>query len=152
MNSNGIGCARVFRDRLVVKIDEPCDWVKGNVFQNRPKLFRRGVDLRLGRFGESDHLGVASAFEVEHALIAPAVLIVADQAARGIGGKRRFSGAAQAEEQCHIVRIIRVNVCRTMHGQHPVQWQQIIQDREYRFLDLTRISRVADDGKFLFER
>ena len=39
-----------------------------------------------------------------------------------------------------------------MHRKHAFQRQQVIQNREDRFLDLARVSRVADDGKFLLER
>ena len=51
-----------------------------------------------------DRLGVAAALEIEDALGAPAVLVVADQGARRIGRKRRLAGARQAEEQRRIAR------------------------------------------------
>ncbi len=55
-------------------------------------------DLRLFLLREIDALGVASALEVEHAAIAPAVFIITDQLALGIGRKRGLPGAGQAEE------------------------------------------------------
>ena len=36
------------------------------------------VDIRLGFLVKLNHLGVAAAFEVEHALVVPAVLVVTD--------------------------------------------------------------------------
>jgi hypothetical protein len=47
---------------------------------------------------EVDRLGVAAALEVEGAAIGPAMLVVADQRAGGVGRQRRLAGARQAEE------------------------------------------------------
>ena len=123
----GIGSACVFGDRVIIQINESCDRVKSHVLKDRPKSFGGRVNFRLGRFGKSDHFGVASAFEVEHAIVAPAVLIVPNETAGRVSGKSRFAGAAQTKEQCHIIRILRIYIGRTVHGQYTFKRKQIIQ-------------------------
>ena len=43
------------------------------------------VDIGLAIFVEVDNLGIASALVVEHAVVVPAVLVVADEKTLGIG-------------------------------------------------------------------
>src|SRR5512146_1387013 len=99
----GIGGARVFRDRVIIQVDEAGDRIKGDVLEDRAKALGGRVDLRFGRFRKPDHLGIASALEVEHAIVAPAMLIVPDETARWVRGERRFPSATQAEEQRYII-------------------------------------------------
>ena len=56
------------------------------------------VDLGLALAGKVDALGVAASLDVEDAARAPAVLVIADEAAVGVGGERRLTGAGEAEE------------------------------------------------------
>ena len=51
---------------------------------------------------QADGLGVAAALEVEDAVVAPAVLVVADEDPLGIGRERRLARARQAEEDRHV--------------------------------------------------
>ena len=51
-------------------------------------------DLRLILLGKPDAFGIASALNVENARIAPAMFVVADKPAAGIGGKGGLSCAA----------------------------------------------------------
>src|SRR3546814_15354566 len=67
--------------------------------QHRAEASGGGVDLRLGFGLEADHLGVAATLEIEHAVGAPAVLVVADQAAAGARGKRRSEERRAGEER-----------------------------------------------------
>ena len=67
----------VLRLRGVVEVDDAV-LVDRDVLEDRAEGVRRLVDLRLGRRREPDHLRVAAALDVEDALIAPAVLVVAD--------------------------------------------------------------------------
>ena len=53
---------------------------------------------------EPDALGVAAAFEIEDAAVAPAVLVVADQPALRVGGKRGLAGSGEAEEERDVAR------------------------------------------------
>ena len=57
-----------------------------------------GEDLRLGLGREVDDLGVAAVLDVEHTIVGPAVLVVTDELALGVGAERGLAGARQAEE------------------------------------------------------
>ena len=59
--------------------------IEHDVFEHRAEAGDRRIDLGLGGRRQVDHLGVAAALEIEDALGAPAVLVVADQGARGVG-------------------------------------------------------------------
>jgi hypothetical protein len=63
------------------------DGIVDHVLEDRPEAPRGREDLRLGVGREADHLGVAAVLEVEHARGAPAVLVVADEAARRVGAE-----------------------------------------------------------------
>ena len=56
------------------------------------------VDVRLGFLIQIDNLCVAAALKVEHAVVVPAVLVVADQQALRVGGQSGLAGAGQTEE------------------------------------------------------
>src|SRR5687767_14432263 len=86
----GVRCTRVFCNRIIFEVNAARNWVKRNVLEDRPKAFGRGVDLWLGGFGEPDHFGIASPFEIKHTIVAPAMLIVTYQAAGGICRESRF--------------------------------------------------------------
>src|SRR5215211_8549423 len=80
----GIGGTRIFRDRIIVQVNRARHRIKRDVLEDRPKSSGRRVDLRLCGLGEADHFGVAATFEVEYSIVAPTMLIVTDQAPRGI--------------------------------------------------------------------
>ena len=103
----GIGAAGVFGERVVVEIEPARERVEHDVFQDGAEAARAGVDLRLGLGREANDLGVAAVLEIEDAVFAPAVLVVADQVARGVGRKRRLAGAGKAEEQRHVAIVAR---------------------------------------------
>ena len=73
-------------------------------------------DLRLVLLGEVYALRIAAAFEIEHSVIRPAVLVVSDKPAVWIRGEGGLSCSAKAEEQCGITVI--TDICRAMHGEH----------------------------------
>ncbi len=81
---DGIRSAGIFRQRIVFII-----WIAGLLIQD--DIFvdsteaDRIPDLRLIFLREIDAFSIAAALEVEDAIIAPAVFVVADQAAAGIG-------------------------------------------------------------------
>jgi len=72
----------------------------------------------------ADRLRVATALEVEHAVLAPAVLVITDQRPARIGRKRRFAGARKAEEDCRVT--CRAHVGRAVHGHDALRRQQVI--------------------------
>ena len=112
---NRVGHTRVFGERDVAEIGHAAGGVDHHIFGDRAKA--DGVpDLRLAGLREVDALGVAAALEVEDAVVAPAVFVVANQAALGVGRKGGFAGAGQAEEEC--AAAIRADVGRAVHREH----------------------------------
>ena len=99
-----IGAAGVLGQRVVVEVEAARERIEHHVFQDGAEAPRAGVNLRLGFGRQADHLGVAAVLEIENAVIAPAVLVVADQLARRVGGERSLAGAGEAEEQRHVAR------------------------------------------------
>ena len=95
------------------------------------------------------HLGVAAALEIEHAVRAPAVLVVADEDAVRIGRQRGLAGAGEAEEQRDVAVV--ADVCRAMHRHHALRRQIEVQRGEDRLLHLAGIGRVADQDDLLGE-
>ena len=94
---DGISSARVLGERDVGVIGL-ARGVENDIFQHRAEA-DGAEDLRLLLFGQVDALGVAAAFKVEDAGRAPAVLVVADQAAGGVGRERGFAGAARGRRR-----------------------------------------------------
>ena len=102
---NSIGYApRVFSVMLVfVEIDVVMRRVVDDVFQHGSEP--QGVeDLRLGFARQVDRLGVAAPFDVEDAVVAPAMLVVADELPLRVGRERRLAGAGQAEQDRRLAR------------------------------------------------
>ena len=92
-----ICAARVQRD-AGVGVVHAVVFIEDHVFEHRAEAQRlENVRLALGR--EVDRLRVAAAFDVEDAVVAPAVLVVADEMALRVGRERGLARAAEAEEQ-----------------------------------------------------
>ena len=106
------------------------------------------MDLRFGVSVEVDHLRIAAALEIEESAIRPAMLVVADQLAAGIGRKRRLACAGQAEKHR---RALGPDIRRTVHRHDAPGRQQVVQQREDRFLDLAGIVGPADQDQLLRE-
>ncbi len=87
-------------------------------------------------------LGVAAALKIEDTVGAPAVLVVANQAARGIGGERRLAGARESEEERG--HAVAAHIGRAVHGKNVALRQQKIHDAEDRFLHLAGVLCAAD--------
>ena len=134
--------ARVLGLRVVVEVDVAV-LVEHDVLEDRPVRARRLVDLRLGVRAQADHLRVAAALEVEDAVVAPAVLVVADQMALGIGGQRRLPGAGETEEDRHVA--VLADVRRAVHREDALERQPVVHQREDRLLDLARVEGAADE-------
>jgi hypothetical protein len=118
-----------------------------HVLDHGAELRGGGVDLRLGLGAQVDRLGVAAALEVEGAAIGPAMLVIADQDAVGIGRQRRLAGARQAEEHGRVHRVARRVVGRAVHRHDALFGQQVVQQREHRFLVLARVFGAADQDQ-----
>src|SRR5580704_14879362 len=117
----------VFGLAVVVVIGNAGVRIESHIFENTAEA-KRVPDLRLVFLRELDALGVASAFEVEDAAGAPAVLVVADQVAGGIGGERGLAGSREAEKQC--AHAIMPDIGRAVHGEDVALGQKKIHDAE----------------------
>ena len=127
---------------VAVEVADPRLRIEHDVFQHRAEAVGRGVDFGLGLFRQLDALGVAAALEVEHAVGAPAVLVVADQNAVGIGGERGLAGAGEAEEQRDVA--VMPDIGRAVHRHHALRRQVEVERGEHRLLHLAGIGRAAD--------
>ena len=120
-----------------------------HVLQHRAPHLGGGVDLRLGFLRQLDDLGVAAALEIEEAVLRPAMLVIADQRARRIGGERGLAGAREAEE--HGAVALGADIGGAMHGHHALLGQQVVEHGEDRLLHLARILRAADEDEAVGE-
>ena len=123
--------------------------VENDVFEHGAEAARRCKDFRLGLGRQADGLGIAAAFEIEDAVLAPAVFVVADQRALRIGRQRRLAGARKTEEDRRVA--IRADIGGAMHRHHPLGRQQVVEHREDRFLHFAGIGRAADQDDALGE-
>ena len=137
-----VRAARVLRNRIVVEIQGPARRVHHHVLEHGPEPARRAVDLRFRLLRQVDHLRVATTFEVEDAVVAPPMLVVADQAAVRVRGQRRLAGAGEAEEERRVAA--GADVGRAVHRHDAPGRQQVVHHREDRFLDLAGIAGAAD--------
>jgi len=141
---DGIASARVFGQRTVVQVYPARAGVHDDVLQDGAEAAGRLVDLRLALGVELDDLGVAAAFVVEHTVVAPAVLVVADEAARRVAAERRLARAAEAEEEGHVIaRLAKVGAA--MHGHHTLLGHEVVHGGEDALLDLAAVLRAADE-------
>ena len=81
---NRVGGAGILGQRIVVEVDLPGLGVKRDIFQDGPETTRAGIDLWLAFRRQPNDLGIASALEIEDAVITPPVFIIADQSPRRI--------------------------------------------------------------------
>ena len=109
-------------------------------------------DLGLALLGEAVALGIAAALDVEDALAhGPAVLVVTDEQALGVGGQGGLAGAGQAEEDGGVVRG-GVHGGRAVHGQHVVlDGQEVVHGGEDGLLDFAGVLGAGDDHGALGE-
>ena len=119
------------------------------MWRDRAKLDGvKDVGLFLGR--QANTLGIAPAFDVEDAIIGPAVLIVANQGALGVGGQSGLASTRKTEEDSHIT------VDAFVGG--GVQSEDVVLDRHFveedgkdAFLHFAGVFGTEDDHLFFFE-
>src|SRR5579871_1924 len=143
-----IGGARVLRQRIIRIVGNARDRVHDHVFHHRAKL-NRVPDLRLVLARKVNTLGIAAALEVEDAIVATTMLVIANHRALRVGGKRRFARAGQPKEKGHIS--CRANIGRTMHGKDALLRQHVIHHAEDRLFDLARVLCAGDDNHALLK-
>src|SRR3546814_1103731 len=74
---------------LIVESECSLDRVHHDVLEHGAETLRGRENLRFGILGKPDHLGVATALEIEHRGVGPAMFVITDQRAAGVGGQRR---------------------------------------------------------------
>src|SRR5205823_9889753 len=102
----------------------------------------RRIDLRLVDRRQVDHLSVATALEIEDALGAPAVLVVADQSTRSVGRQCRLAGPREPKKDRAVA--LRTDIGRSVHRQYAARRQYEIEIAEDRLLDLAGVLGAAD--------
>ena len=137
-----IGRAGVLGLRVVVIVGNARCGIEHHVLQHGAETVGGFVDLGLGFLRELDAFGVAAAFEIEDAVFRPAVLVVADQRAVGIGGERGLAGAGEAEEQRNVA--VLADIGGAMHRHHALRRQIEIERGEHRLLHLAGVGGIAD--------
>src|SRR3546814_19983463 len=85
---------------------------------------------------------VCSSDLVEHAARAPAMLVIADQAAARVGGEGGLAGAREAKEDRGVACWAYVR--RAVHREHVAIRQQVVENREHRLIDLDPIEGAPD--------
>ena len=88
---NGVGHTRVLRNARIVKVHNMGPLVVDHVFQDRAET-DGVVDLGLLLCRQTDGLGIATALDVEDAIVGPAMFIIAYQMAIGVSREGRLSG------------------------------------------------------------
>ncbi len=141
--SSDVAAARVLGDRGVVVVDAVCTSSVADVLEHGAEL-ERVPDVGLLLLRQLDHLGVAAALDVEHALIGPAVLVVADQQPLGIRRQRGLAGAREPEQDRRVAAVPCLRR-RAVHRQHALLRHQVVHDREHALLHLAGVLRAEDD-------
>ena len=140
---DGVAHAGVLGDALVGEVNLAGLLVDGDILEQC--VAADGVvDVRLGLGVEVDDLGIAAALEVEHALVVPAVLVVADELALGVGAECGLTGARQTEEDGGVLAI-HVGVGAAVHGGDALERQEVVHHREQALLHLATVPSVDDD-------
>ena len=139
---DGVGHTGVLSDRLVSEVDVALG-IQSDVLQQSVAL-DGVVDIGLGLLIQVDDLSVAAALEVEHAVVVPAVLVIADQQTLGIGGQGGLAGAGQTEEDGGVLAVL-VGVGRAVHGSNALQRQEVVHHGEHTLLHLAAVPGVDDD-------
>ena len=102
------------------------------------------VDVGLTVLVEVDDLGVATAFEVEDAVVVPAVFVVTDEETLGVGREGGLAGAGEAEEDGGVLAV-HVGVGRAVHGGDALEGEVVVHHREHTFLHFAAVPGVDDD-------
>ena len=137
-----VGAPGVLGPAAVVEIEDVGVGVHRDVLEHGAEHPRRGMDRGLRARREPDHLGVAAALEVEEAVAAPAVLVVAEQRPVRVGRQRGLAGAGEAEEDRRPAVLAHID--RAVHGQHVARRHEVVHDGEDRLLAFAGVSRAAD--------
>ena len=139
---DGVGYAGVLGNALIGKVYLAV-LIEGYILEESIAL-DGVVDIRLGFLIQINDLCIASAFEVEHAIVVPAVLVVAYQQALGVGRQRGLAGAGKAKEDGGILAV-HVGIGRAVHGGDTLEGQIVVHHGEETLLHFAAVPGVDDD-------
>mmetsp|Transcript_13323 Transcript_13323/g.23382 ORF Transcript_13323/g.23382 Transcript_13323/m.23382 type:complete len:408 (+) Transcript_13323:205-1428(+) len=106
-------------------------------------------DFGFGGLRKVDRLGIAPTLEVEHTVVVPAVLVVTDELAVGVGGQCGLASAGEAEVQRGVSRL--ADVGGAVHGHGALQGEPVVHHREDTFLHLTTVVSASNDGELVLD-
>jgi len=149
-----VGAARIFGQPLVMEVEAAGRvhhgvFHDGAVFQVGRLVHDGVVDLRLLGRVEVDELGVAAELEVGDAGVVPAVLVVAEQGAVGVGGEGGLARPGKPQEQGRGAVLALVG--RGVQGQDADAGQQVVHDGENQLLAAAHVGRADDDAQAVHE-
>src|SRR5699024_1557432 len=136
---DGIRYTSVLCNALVIEVDLSvfiyCNILKKSV------TFDRVVDIRLRLFVQVDNFCIAAAFEVEYAVVIPAVLVITDQKTFRVCGKSCLTCSGKSEEDSCVLAV-HICVCRAVHGSDALQRQIVVHHGEHTFLHFSAVPCV----------
>jgi len=98
---NGVCAASVLSEGGIIVVDHSGGGIENDVLEDGTELDGvENIGLLLG--GKTNALGVAAAFNVEDALVAPAVLVVTDQGTLRVGRESCLASAGETEENGNV--------------------------------------------------
>ena len=136
---DGVAHAGILRHALVGEVYLAFS-VHGDVFQQSIAL-DGVVDVGLAFLVKVDDLGIAAAFEVEHAVVVPSVLVVTDKQTLRVGREGGLARAGETEEDGGVFAV-HVGVGRAVHGSNALQRQVVVHHGEHALLHLTAVPGV----------
>ena len=136
------------RDAGVGEIDRAI-FIEHDVLQHRAEP-QRLEDIRLVFRRQVDRLGVAAPFDVEDAVVAPAMLVVADEVAFRVGRSVVLPVPDRPKSKRGRAGLL-VRGRRAVHRQHAALRREVIRDREDAFLHLAGVLGAEDDQFPVFE-
>mmetsp|Transcript_10995 Transcript_10995/g.17951 ORF Transcript_10995/g.17951 Transcript_10995/m.17951 type:complete len:281 (+) Transcript_10995:623-1465(+) len=139
---DGVGHAAILRLLHVEEVHLLGLGVHMHVLQQRVAA-DGAVDVWLRFLGQVDCLGIAASFEVEDAVVIPAMLVVADKLSVGVGGERGLASTREAEVQRRVALL--ADVGGAVHRHDALQRQPVMHHGEDALLHLAAIEGASDE-------
>lgn len=146
---NGVGASSVLGQGRVIVVDNTRIGVENDILEDGTVLDST-EDIRLLLGGETNALGIATTLDVEHAVITPAVLVVTNQLAVGVGRECGLASTGQTEEQGDIALLTLVG--GGVQGKHVVLDGHFVEENsEDTLLHLTGVLSTQDNHLLIGE-
>ena len=139
---DGVRYAGVFGHALVCEVNHAF-FLHGHVLEESVAA-DSVVDVRFAVLVEVDNLGIAATFEVEYAVVVPAVFVVTDEETLGVGRESGLAGTREAEEDSGVLAV-HVGVGRAVHGSDALEGEVVVHHREHTLLHFAAVPGVDDN-------